>query len=189
MKACEHAISFLRKEEAEPCFGYYYEKDLVVGRPAGVPIHCVQVNGDPDSKLIRGYLEYFGVMRVVMCLSSNYSGHVFEASYAIDPTKGEELNLFADLDFTLGDIRKAYDYEKWDGTAVQQGIGDVTGPTLEAQHEEERKRVSEEAVRYAFANCGAKEGEELNEEHLKRLESLLYEKLEPWILHQRRTRD
>ncbi len=181
---CEHAIQFLKKEEAEPCFGYYYERDLVNVRPFGTPIHCVHVNGDPNSKLIRGYVEYFGVMRVIMCLSSNYSGSSFESTYAIDPTKGEELNLSVDLDLSLADIRKAYNYEKWDGKAVQKAIAAVIGPTLERQHKEEKDRVLNEAVRYAFFHCGAKEGEVITEEQHKRLMELMWEKLEPWILNQ-----
>lgn len=181
---CDHAIDFLKKEAAEPCFGYYYEKDLVSVRPAGVPIHCIHVNGDPESKLIRGYVEYFGVMRVVMCLSSNYSGRAFSATYAIDPIKGEELKLSVDLDLTFSDIREAYNYEKWDGKVFQKAMGAVIGPTLEKQHTEERDRVLNEAVRYAFANCGAKEGEMITEEQHSRLMGLLWEKLEPWILSQ-----
>ncbi|MCZ0926114.1 HNH endonuclease [Halomonas janggokensis] len=184
VRHCEHAIEFLKEEESEPCFGYYYEKDLVLGRPAGVPVHIVHVNGDPDSNLIRGYVEYFGIMRVVMCLSSSYSGSAFSATYSIDPTKGEELGLDVGLDLTLTDIRKAYDYEKWDGNAVQQAMGAVIGPTLEIQYKEERERVLEEAVRFAFANCGAKEGEIITEEQYDRLVGLLWEKLEPWVLNQ-----
>jgi len=184
VRDCEHAIQFLKEEGSEPCFGYYYEKDLVAGRPEGIPIHCVHVNGDPDSNLIRGYVEYFGVMRVVMCLSSNYSGDAFAATYAIDPTKGEELDLYVDLDLALADLRKAYDYEKWNGKAVQQAMGAVIGPTLEKQHKEERERVLGEAVRQAFSNCGAKEGEVLTEEQYNRLMGLIWERLEPWVLSQ-----
>jgi hypothetical protein len=181
---CEHAVQFLKEEQAEPCFGYYYEKDLVVGRPTGVPVHCVHVNGDPDSQLVRGYLEYFGVMRVVMCLSSSYSGDEFSATYSVNPVTGEELDLAVDLDLTSSEITKAYDYEMWDGNAVRQAMGAVIGPTLENQHEEEKERVLNEAVQYAFDNCGAIEGEELTEEQRKRWVSLLWEKMEPWIVHQ-----
>lgn len=184
VRDCEHALQFLKEEESEPCFGYYYEKDLVLARPAGIPIHIVHVNGDPERNLIRGYVEYFGVMRVVMCLSSSYSGSAFSTTYSIDPTKGKELDLDVDLDLSLTDIRKAYDYEKWDGNAVQQAMGAVIGRALEIQHKEERERVLEEAVRYAFANCGAKEGETITEEQHNRLVSLLWEKLEPWVLSQ-----
>ncbi|WP_394210824.1 HNH endonuclease [Psychrobacter piscatorii] len=181
---CDHAIDFLKKEAAEPCFGYYYEKDLVSVRPAGVPIHCIHVNGDPESKLIRGYVEYFGVMRVVMCLSSSYSGNVFSTTYAIDPTTGEELNLSVDLDLDLTDIRKAYSNEKLDEKVVQKAIDAVIGPTLKKQHEEERDRVLNKAVQYAFSHCGAKEGEMITEEQRNRLTGLLWEELEPWVLSQ-----
>lgn len=181
---CDHAIDFLKKEAAEPCFGYYYEKDLVSVRPAGVPIHCIHVNGDPESKLIRGYVEYFGVMRVVMCLSSSYSGNVFSTTYAIDPTTGEELNLSVDLDLDLTDIRKAYNNEKLDEKVIQKAIDAVIGPTLKKQHEEERDRVLNKAVQYAFSHCGAKEGEMITEEQRNRLTGFLWEELEPWVLSQ-----
>jgi hypothetical protein len=184
VRACEHAIQFLKEQESEPCFGYYYEKDLVPNRPDGVPIHIVHVNGDPDSNVIRGYVEYFGVMRVVMCLSSSYEGSAFSATYSIDPTEGKELDLDVDLDLTSADIRKAYDYEKWDGNAVEKAMSAVIGSALEVQHKEERERVLEQAVRYAFANCGAKEGETITEEQHNRLLGLLWEKLEPWVLNQ-----
>lgn len=153
-------------------------------RPAGVPIHCIHVNGDPESKLIRGYVEYFGVMRVVMCLSSSYSGNVFSTTYAIDPTTGEELNLSVDLDLDLTDIRKAYSNEKLDEKVVQKAIDAVIGPTLKKQHEEERDRVLNKAVQYAFSHCGAKEGEMITEEQRNRLTGLLWEELEPWVLSQ-----
>lgn len=153
-------------------------------RPAGVPIHCIHVNGDPGSKLIRGYVEYFGVMRVVMCLSNSYSGSVFSATYAIDPTTGEELNLSVDLNLTLTDIQKAYNNEKLDEKVVQKAIDAVIGPTLKKQHEEERDRVLKKAVQYAFSNCGAKEGEMITEEQRNRLTGLLWEELEPWFLSQ-----
>ncbi len=63
-------------------------------------------------------------------------------------------------------------------------MGAVIGPTLEIQHEKERERVLEEAVGYAFANCGSKEGETITEEQHNRLVGLLWEKLEPWVLNQ-----
>ena len=49
---CDLAVAYLRDETAEPAFGYYYERDLVAGRPAGVPIHCVAVTGDPETGML-----------------------------------------------------------------------------------------------------------------------------------------
>ena len=44
-------------------------------------------------------------------------------------------------------------------------------------------RVVEEAVQYAFANCGASEGEQLSEQHVEAINELLWEKIEPYLLH------
>lgn len=184
VRSCEHAVRFLTKKNSEPCFGYYYEQDIVANRPAGVPIHCVHVNGDPDQGLIRGYVEYFGVMRVVMCLSNSYSGSPFSTTYAIDPTKGEELDLSIELGLTAEDIRKAYAYEKWDDETAKRALIAVMEPTLKAQQEEEQNRVLQEAVKYAFENCGADEGDPITETQRNLLVGLLLEKLEPWIINQ-----
>lgn len=48
--------------------------------------------------------------------------------------------------------------------------------------ESERNRVLSDAVDYAFKNCGAKEGEILNEEHIKKINHLVMEKLTPFLM-------
>lgn len=40
---CTEATNYLRNDEAEACFGYFYEIDLVKKRPKSVPLHCVSI--------------------------------------------------------------------------------------------------------------------------------------------------
>jgi len=47
-ESCNTALEYLRDSGA-PCFGYYYEKDPILNRPTGTPLHCVYIKGDPVS--------------------------------------------------------------------------------------------------------------------------------------------
>lgn len=114
---CEHAISYLRYD-GEPCFGYYYERDLIVDRPLNVPLHCVAISGDPEIGLLLGCLEYYGVQKIVVCLSEKYSSQRISKSYSIDPITGAELEVKVDLSLTIDDVVAAYNYEKYDSSAI-----------------------------------------------------------------------
>jgi hypothetical protein len=112
IEQCDLAVAYLRDEAAEQAFGDYFERDLVVGRPVGVPIHCVAVAGDPATGMLLGYVEYFGVQRVVVCLSQSYVGPPLSRSYGQDPTTGNTIPLRVDLPFSAADVKTIYNYER-----------------------------------------------------------------------------
>jgi hypothetical protein len=47
---CINALEYLRNPQGFPCFGYFYERDLLRNRPNEV-FHCVAVSGDPRTRL------------------------------------------------------------------------------------------------------------------------------------------
>ena len=181
---CEHAKKYLLGNGG-PCFGYYNETDVVRNRPSNVFFHCIFVCGDPESKLILAYAEYFGCYRVVACLSSSYDGPRFSQCYAIDPLTGKEQYLVIQLDFTPEDITAIYANEKviWDNTQMALEF------LLETWKEKDTKasitHAVDDAVEFALANCGAQTEEELAEEHVAKITDLLLEKLVPFMLHLR----
>ncbi|UJF24136.1 hypothetical protein L0B52_07300 [Suttonella sp. R2A3] len=181
---CGAATNYLRKEDGEACFGYFYESDLIKNRPEGTPFHCVSIKGCSKTRQVIGYVEYFGVQRIVLCLSDSYEGRDLSNTYAINPITGEELSLTVVLDFSKEDIREAYDYKKIPKGSVEAAFEKIIPAGIERSIERERDRVLDAAVKYAFKNCGAKEGEMLMPEHINKLTSLMMEKLEPFILHQ-----
>lgn len=181
---CTEATNYLRNEEAEACFGYFYETDLVKNRPEGIPLHCVSIKGCSKTKQVIGYVEYFGVQRVVLCLAGSYEGSDLSDTYAINPITGEELTLLVDLNLSNPEIREAYDYKKIPKGSVEAAFNEVIPTGMKASFEKEKDRVLNEAVKHAFENCGAKEGEMLMPEHANKLTGLIMEKLEPFILHQ-----
>ncbi|MFD2114020.1 HNH endonuclease [Thiorhodococcus fuscus] len=181
---CECANEYLFEEDGKPCFGYYYEKDLVKNRPQGVPFHCVHIEGSPCTREIKAYVEYFAVKRVVMLLSNHYDGEEFELTYAINPQSGTELSIDVDLnELSQQEIAEAYDYKKMPKGSVEEALGKVIQPRMAETVEKHQSEVVEKAVQYAFENCGAKYGERLTRDHLDRVAGLMMEKLEPYLIH------
>lgn len=183
VNACDIALTYLRDPGATPCFGFYYEQDLITGRPAGVPLHCVAVSGDPESGLLLGYVEYFGAHRIVVCLSEAYSGPRVDHAHGLDPMTGRQIPLSIRLPFTREDIQAIYEYKKIPPGAVERAYSSVIPTGMRRQREREQKQVIAEAVEHAFANCGAKEGEPLTKEHLVELSALIMQRMTPFILH------
>lgn len=112
-ESCVEAVSYLKSEESEACFGYFYESDLIMNRPEGIPIHCVSIRGCRETQQLIGYVEYFGVQRMILCLSSTYKDEDLSNTYAINPITGKELNLVVELNFSNTEIFDAYDYKKF----------------------------------------------------------------------------
>ena len=72
---CDLAMEYLKNEEKEyddDGFWHYYQRDLVKNREIGLPLHCVYITGSPRSGLLLAYVEYYGVVRRVICLSKGY---------------------------------------------------------------------------------------------------------------------
>lgn len=180
---CHYADEYLLKEDGKACFGYYYEKDLVKNRPAGVPFHCVHVEGRAKTNEIVAYVEYFAVQRVVMLLSENYDGDDFRMTYALNPQDGNELPLEIVIDLTRQEIFDAYEYKKIPEGSVEDALGQVIKVRMSQQREQHQSDVINKAVTYAFENCGAEYGEAPTAEHLKKITELLMEELEPYLIH------
>jgi hypothetical protein len=182
------AVRYLRDEAAEAPFGYYYEQDLVAGRPAGVPIHCVAVTGDPATGMLLGYVEYFGTQRVVVGLSQSYTGVPIARSYGLDPTSGRTISLQVDLPFSAADVQAIYDYERTPVDGMQRAYAEVIPTALKHHFDIEVANVSKRAARYALENCGAKPGDMLTPEQTAKLGPLAEQYMMPFIQRHGRRR-
>ncbi|OUJ00532.1 HNH endonuclease [Acetobacter cibinongensis] len=151
---CTDAVGYLRYS-APPCFGYYFVRDLIAERPAATPLHCIAIEATPDTGLILGYAEYFGVHRAVVCLGRGYKGKAVRATYALDPRTGTQLNLNVNLSFNEANIEEIYDYKMDDVTGRQAAFGAVFGPYQQEKRKTEWECVVKEALNYAWLNCGA----------------------------------
>lgn len=182
-QTCEHALDFLKNENGFACFGYFYERDLLINRPQDIIFHCVAVQGLPDSKQLLGYLELFSVFRVVVLLSDQYEGKAFSSSYAIDPINGDQLELDADINLSRSDILEVFDYKKVSSEAYAQAWNHIIPIGMDIAAQRHNEKVSSEAVQYAYDNLGVKDGESLTEEQKEKIVPLIMEKLLPYIEH------
>ncbi|MBZ9666730.1 HNH endonuclease [Pseudomonas sp. LMG 31766] len=180
-KQCEQASAYLLGD-GEPCFGYYYSDDVVRNRPLGVPLHCIVAVGNQKEKTIQGYLEYFGMLRIVLNLSENYHGEDFKVGYAIDPTEGRVCDIGFDFQFSRDEIKAIYEYERYDGEIQKKVMGDVIGPAIKKQQEEHFEAVLEataKSIEKQFANAGGEyQVEEIISEYMRKLEPHLAH----WVL-------
>lgn len=181
---CEHAEEYLLGD-GEPCFGFYNETDVVKNRPPKVFFHCIFVSGDPRSRRILAYAEYFGYQRIVACLSSNYDGPQFSRCYAIDPLTGKELDLEIHLEFTPEEITAIFADEKVNLENTEAALKTLLATWKEKDTKAAIDDAVENAIEFALVNCGAQPGEEPSEEHQANFIRLLQEKLIPFILHLR----
>ena len=179
----EHADRYLRAG-GKPCFGYYNEFDVVRNRPPRTFLHCIYVCGDPRSRQVLGYAEYFGYQKIVACLSENYIGKSFSSCYAIDPISGTELDLVIHLDLSQRDIKAIYEYKKVDLEKVRANVGVLVEAYLERVRRKAVAHAIDDALEYAFVNCGAREGEVISDERADEFISLVLDKLVPAIAQQ-----
>ena len=182
---CDLALEYLLNEGAEPCFGYYYDADhdLVINRPVARPFHCVYVEGNSNTGTILAYVELYSLYRLVLCLSASYSGRAFANAYAIDPVKGEDLDLNVDLDLPISDICSAYNYEKYDEGVRKAAANSLFEYIETACFDRALDRNIREAVEVAFAKCDAEPGEYLNDEQLQQLIGDVMQEVTPFIQH------
>jgi hypothetical protein len=182
--ACEGALGYVRDNGAPPCFGYYHDTDLIHGRRAGVPLHCLSVEADAATGLILGYGEYFGFHRFVCLLGEGYRGPAIRSTYAIDPRTGAGLDLHVRIPFSRSDIEDIYAYRRTKSEDMKRAADAILGPAMQARMDAERKRVVSLAIDEAFASCGAKPGDELTAEQIQKLALVAAQKVTPFVLHQ-----
>ena len=179
---CEQAKNYLLSN-GEACFGYFNAYDVVRNRPERTFFHCVHVCGDPAQKQILAYVEYFGWQRIVACLSSKYIGKAFSHSYAIDPVTGRELDIEIELKIEPDEIQEIYAYKKVDYVEVKRSFEALMAVWSDQERERAYLNAIEDALTYASAQCGVKDGDLLSERQTAQFARVFTNRLEPFLLH------
>ena len=127
---CDIAMKFLRNEDFEykdDEYWHYYQKDLVKNREIGLPLHCVYVTASPSRGLLLAYLEYYGWVRRLLCLSKQYTCKPISRLYSINPVNGKELtNVLVDLDYSTIDVVKMQTNKEL-VTGLEKAINQIMG--------------------------------------------------------------
>lgn len=182
---CNLALRFLRGATKDIPVGYFYERDLIASRPKGIPLHCVYIMGCSDSQRIVGYIEFFGVYRMVALLSVDYIGEAFEHYYAIDPISGNDLTLQINFDVTSDEIQQTYNYEKIPEGTMEAALSDVLAYAQARNFENEREAALTKAIQKGFQSCGAQEGDDLTEEQMRIVSDTVSRELAPLLFYHR----
>ena len=141
------------------------------------------MRGNSNTGTILGYVELYSLYRFVLCLSTSYSGRNFTNVYAIDPVKGEEVDLDIDLDLSILDIRSAYNYEKYDEEVRRAAANSYFECIASVDFNRALDRNIRKAVENAFAKCDAGQGEYLTDAQLHQLIGDVLDDLTPFIEH------
>ena len=182
---CDLALDYLLNEGKEPCFGYYYDndKDLVINRPPRIPFHCVYVQGCSENSTLVGYIEFYSLWRIVLSLTESYTGPDFTHVYAVDPIKGEELDVSVNFDLSISDVREAYEYKRYNIMALTDAIANVLDRARKVSFNRAMERAVKNAVEGALTNSGVKEGDMLTDEQISDVSGDIAEGMMPFIIH------
>ena len=179
---CEEAKRYLLKE-GEPCFGFYTKRDAVRNRPEKTFFHCIHVCGDPERRQLLAYVEYFGWLRFVACLSRSYEGCTFSHRYAVDPVSGKELDLDIVLEIDPADLAEICDGGKVDYGEVVRDLDVLVGTWREMDADRARTRAIEESIASAREECGIREGDILSDEKAAQFARAVSNRLMPFLAH------
>ena len=181
---CEFARRYLTGDDEAFCWWFYYDREVITNRSPHQIFHCVAVMGNPRTKQLVGYVEFFGAFRMLVLLSTNYSGEEFSASYAIDPTTGEELVLSVKLDIPADEVRTACDGGYHYVAGFTAAMNWLIPLARDRSFARERERIIEEASLEALSRFGLAPGEPLGPEQTAERTRLILERLQPCLLHQ-----
>ena len=179
---CDLALDYLKNVDAKPCFYPCYGMDVLLDRDIRTPLHCVYVTGDAESRYLLGYVEYYGVIRGVVCLSKAYKGRSFSKLYAMDPTSGNEERVVIELnEDTLRAVESQTD------EVTQSSMLEAITHLVHAGQTRAQGRELERVLSVGWDNwlyeSGKKEGEVFTEDDAKRLVDHVMASLTPFLLH------
>jgi hypothetical protein len=180
-QACEKATSCLRNEDENPCFGYFYSRDLVTNRPLDRVFHCVAIKGDPSSRRLIGYVELFGIYRMVVCLSDHFMGSDVVSEYAIDPNSGRELDLGVDLSLSEEEFRSASSNNENYAAKMVEAFQRAMAIGQAISLAREQRTVIERAVKECCARLGLSAGQTLTSEGAAALSKCIAEQMLPFL--------
>lgn len=184
---CRMAVDYLRDDKADYDSSLYlscYSHDLIRNRPRGLPIHCVYVVCDPDSRTILGYIELFGVVRYIICVSKAYDGEGKEATYAINPITGE---IVSDLAFDLDHSKFSEIVDTQTPHMIREGMKKSLDEVLSYREKLRFDRESHEHFNRSYGECvlelGLSEGDELSDEQVLLFSRCIAAKMTAFVAH------
>ena len=180
----DKAIEYLRDETSEEIpFGFSYLSDLVQNRPHDKVFHCVSLHGNPKSKKLWSYIEYFGIFRVLVLLSDNYSGEYKNEIYALDPIDGSDVCIKVNEDVSAEELSLICSGEGLNFDNYKAAAEYALPIILERGRRRALDRFLKVGFDHAATTLGIKENEIVPKEKIIEFTALMMEKISPFIQH------
>ena len=118
-------------------------------------------------------------------MSTSYEGETFQDYYAINPKTAQKVNNleFFPLSISKELLINIIQENKQSIQKIEEILHTIIPVQLSEDSENEYQRVLSKSINAAFKNCGAKEGEIIQGQHINKLVDSLLEELTPWINH------
>lgn len=177
---CPNALKLLKSVDNDLGAALFYTRDLVLNRPTAQLFHLLAVRGDPSTRLLLGYVEYFGVMRILVLLSQEYDGEPVESVYSMDPTTGAALDLGVGLEIPQEELSAVLS-----GRGVVPQVFDLACRNAQAfvsytRNMRERHHVHRHELSEVSALLGLKPGERPAIESREKFCQLMEERIGPF---------
>ncbi len=179
---CELAMRYIKDVAAIPPFAEFLLRDLVRTRPEKDLFHTVSVRGDPETKRLMGYVEYFGVGRFLVLLSTEYDGCPIERTYSINPATAEEINITVDLALPEDEFDRWLANEAVPDGAREAAFNYAMPIILRQKYAREDSRAFDRAYEEACGEMGIESHEALNHDQILELSRRMTHKLMPHLL-------
>lgn len=183
-KRCEISRKYLIEAADSACWWFYYDGDLIPDRPKGCLFHLVAIKGNPATRQLLGYVEFFGAYRMLVLLSSEYDGEVITNSYAVDPTTGEELSILVNLDLPADEVLAICRGERYQPDIMSVAINGMMAIAYRRKSQRDQENVMEQAIRAAIPKLGLPREVGIGPEHIPELVRLMMAEITPFILSQ-----
>ena len=181
--ACDLALPYLLDENRDAPYGLFYARDLVSERPASYTPHIVSVRGDSSTGYLWGYVEYFGLARIVVPLSDRYDGEAFSSTYAFNPANGKEIDVRVDLSFSDEEIERIRANESYTDEQYAAVINTSFGIVYFRSVRRQFRKAFSESVAHAASKLGIPYGEAIPPTQATKFAEHMMEKLGPLFAH------
>ncbi|EFH6988884.1 HNH endonuclease [Escherichia coli] len=181
---CDKALQYLLDENMSVIpFGFAYLSDLIEIRPKDRIFHCVSLHADPNTKLLWSYIEYFGLFRVVVLLSENYSGKPKNEIYSIDPIDGSTVGVKIKSEINKEELSLILSGNGMNSEIYKEAADYALAIIMERDRSRSLAKVVKQGVEYATKKLGINEGDIIPKELAAEFTALTMHKLSPYIEH------
>ena len=100
-----HLIPYIKGECNKRCVNYYYPNDLIATSNLSESfVHTLFIKGNPEEKILYGYIELYNAFRLIVLLSDSYEESFFQEVYSFDVLSRKEVDKGININISRKEI-------------------------------------------------------------------------------------